>query len=564
MQVVSQAGEHTDVPPVQVASQGKSRRDLLNIGLICAIFLVVVLLVPPVRNFPMDDDWAYAQSVRDLLNGHFQLSHWAQAIALGHITWAALLAYFLGFSFTTLSIANLAVGLFGLVVFYLLLRQLGINPAYALFGVAVLGFNPMYVYLSYSFMTDVSLVTFMLAALLCFVLAFKTPVVRESWLWWGSVACALAYLNRQFGALVPLAVLLYMWSAREWTWRRVAAVTLIPVVSAVGYALWEYSQPVPVVAALLDQIRAFAFQNPGQAVVLRVLDIVYTIAIPGLCLLPLLFIRGRNRYSLIAFGLIAALQIYVLRATGTVLPVMGNVVDHTGFFTAYQSPWPEWVWAGLAIAGSLTLCLFIGSLLNGPRPSSIWDAFRRNLGSDSGTERDPAHILYILLTLLVPVTLFLPPFLFDRYFLPMIPLLMVPTLRYLQQHASPSLAWWRWALVLPLALFSMIGMRDLFEFYGLRWNQAEALVQTSGVARHNIDAGYEWIGWYLFEEGERLMVERGDYTHLDMPAMAVLDPVYRFSNVPVEGYEQVASTPYRNWLAGGAEWHLLLLKRTGD
>ncbi|HEX8228108.1 MAG TPA: hypothetical protein VF826_02220 [Chloroflexia bacterium] len=86
----------------------------------------------------------------------------------------------------------------------------------------------------------------------------------------------------------------------------------------------------------------------------------------------------------------------------------------------------------------------------------------------------------------------------------------------------------------------------------------------SGVPHRNIDAGYEWVGWHLFEEGARLIRETGDYTHVAMPAQAVLDPVYLFNTLPLEGYEQVDSLPYRYWLTGGEERHLLLLKRTGD
>jgi hypothetical protein len=559
-QVAPEANEHVSVPSTAV----NRRADLLNIGIVVAVFLAIVLLVPPIRNFPMDDDWAYAASVKDLLAGNFHISSWAQAIALGHIGLAALLSYFLGFSFTTLTISNLVVSLLGLIFFYLLLRQLAINPAYALFGVAVLGFNPMYAYLSYTFMTDVSFLAASVAALLCFMVAFKAPVVRESWLWWGSVAIALAYLDRQFGALIPLAVLIYMWVVREWTWRRALAVMFIPVVSGASYAIWELLQPTPVVAALLDQMRAFAFQNPGQAMVLRVFDLVYTIAIPGLCLLPLLFVRGRARNFLFVFCLVAALQIYVLRATGTVLPVMGNVVDHTGFFTTYQALWPEWVWAVLALAGTLTLCLVVGSLVRGIQWGTLKSVLRRDAVSDGKVARDPAQIAYILLVLLVPATALLPPFLFDRYFLPLFPLLMIAVLRYLQQHASPSPAWWRWALLVPIALFSMLGIRDLYEFYTLRWNRAEALVASKGLERHNVDAGYEWVGWYLFDEGERVIRQTGDYTHLEMPAEAALDPVYRFNTVPIEGYEQVDTLPYRYWLAGGQERHLLLLKRKGD
>jgi hypothetical protein len=160
---------------------------------------------------------------------------------------------------------------------------------------------------------------------------------------------------------------------------------------------------------------------------------------------------------------------------------------------------------------------------------------------------------------LVPVTFVLPYSLFDRYLLPMLPPVILVALRILQR-ASPSPAWWRWAALVPIALFSVGGMHDVSALSELRWYRAETLA-ASGIAHRNINAGFEWIGWHLYEEGEKLVREKALGTVSDMPGMVVLDPVYLFSEVPQTGYEQIDETTYRSWLGGWAERHILLLKR---
>ena len=80
-----------------------SKADKINIAVITFIWAIAVVLVNPIGDFPLNDDWAYAQSVKSLLEtGNFQLPGWAVANLLPQALWGALFCLPFGFSFTAL------------------------------------------------------------------------------------------------------------------------------------------------------------------------------------------------------------------------------------------------------------------------------------------------------------------------------------------------------------------------------------------------------------------------------------------------------------------------------
>lgn len=119
------------------------RGDVRNLCLLLVGFAAVLILIPPVRAYPMSDDWIYAQSVKRLLDLNYRPHDQALAISLGHLVWGALLSVVFGYSFVTLTAATLLMSATCLTVFYLLLRQLRVASQPALLGTALLGFNPM-------------------------------------------------------------------------------------------------------------------------------------------------------------------------------------------------------------------------------------------------------------------------------------------------------------------------------------------------------------------------------------------------------------------------------------
>ncbi len=56
--------------------------------MLLAAYLLPLIIVSPIAEFPLIDDWAYAQSVRQLVEeGHLHISNWSAANLVFQIIW---------------------------------------------------------------------------------------------------------------------------------------------------------------------------------------------------------------------------------------------------------------------------------------------------------------------------------------------------------------------------------------------------------------------------------------------------------------------------------------------
>src|SRR5438094_1729155 len=176
--------------------------------IVLALAIAAVLLAaPPLGEFPINDDWLYARTVQGLVErGQLEVPAWGASSLVLQAYWGALFARLFGFSHLALRASTLVLAAVGLVGFYLLLREL-LDPGRALLGTLLLLVNPLYVTLSYSFMTDVPFLSLTLWALFCYTRALRGQRPHLGWLAGGSLFAGGAFLVRQFGAALPLAAL---------------------------------------------------------------------------------------------------------------------------------------------------------------------------------------------------------------------------------------------------------------------------------------------------------------------------------------------------------------------
>ena len=553
--------------PLQASQTTKigslSRTDLRNLSLVLFGFLVVVLLIPPVRSFPITDDWAYAQSVSQLLGGTYSPHDYVQPTALGHLMWGALFSLVLGQSFTTLAIANLFMSATCLTTLYLLFRQVGLGPNMALLGTALLGLNPIYVYLSYSFMTEITFTTFMLGSCLCYIRGMQwyqhnQGSDREALLWLlvGSIMASLAYLTRQFGLLLLPAAVGYMWWSGRLTWRRAAAAAAIPLAVFLGYTLFERTLPPRMVDLLVSGALESGLRDPLEYLTRRLQLDTWVAPALGLSLLPLIRLPRRPLYAVPLLALIVFFQVKSLTSYGSVFPRSGNIVDHTGFVMQFYEAariWSEELWVLLGVFGALIVSLHVVASAELAYKWLRARPWRQRI-------EDPALLLYAMALLQIAATFIASSFLFDRYLLPILPLLMVPELRRLAKREAGQGRDWRPALVLPIALFSIIGQRDYMEHATVRWRAAEQIA-TLGVSPEQIDAGMEWAAWHSYATAADYIREKQDLTHAIFPPDAILDPAFAVSDLRLQGYTEIDSLPYVSWLNGGQARRVLLQKR---
>src|SRR4051794_14269705 len=268
-----------DTAPLEVEEARAPVRpgvDRRNVLLIIAGFVGVLLLIPPGHEYPIIDDWIYAGSVQNqLTTGAFSMPPQSQANLAGLTLWGTLWARVFGLSYTTLTAATLALGLVGLLAFYGLARRVDVPPAGALLGTALLGFNPLFLHLSYSFMTDVPFLALVLVACYGYVRGLQAPAGARGlvWLWEAGLFIGWAFLIRQFALLAPLAfggVLLLngLWT-RRWRWRELLLIVLVPGLIMGAWTFYTRDwPPTPTSAAAMARAQVYVFKEPWLRVFL--------------------------------------------------------------------------------------------------------------------------------------------------------------------------------------------------------------------------------------------------------------------------------------------------------
>ena len=549
-----------EVTPIGAVELGSA--DVRNLCFVLIGFAIVLILIPPVRTYPMSDDWAYAQSVLRMLALDYRPHDWTQPTSLGHLIWGATVSFLFGFNFTTLTVATLLISAACLVVMYLLLRHLGVASQPALLGTALLGFNPMYVYLSYSFMTDITFVLYLLAGCLFYVKAIQSR--GDYWFLLGSGATALAYLTRQHGILLAPAVVFFLWWAKQLSLRRTLLSLALPLATVAIYIAWERTQPAPLVSELVAQTINSQLRDPIGSAWLQLRRSVVVLQLAGLSLLPLIFyFQPRHPIFAVPIFLVMFLfQFNVIQVFGTVFPPFGSLVDHTGLLMydyAKQPVWSEQLWTFLGILGTLSMSLFLVSCFQ-----ALCSTLQKTRPTSTRAHSHPILLVYTAGVLLTAVSIS-SPFLNDRYLLPILPMLTLYPLRRISAHAvEPGKAHRRvrimWLPIAPIALFSLLAMRDYQAHSKARWDAAERLVSV-GVPRHQVNAGFEWMGWYLFDAGVERVRQSGDLKNAGTAYRATLDPLYLVSDLPQPGHTQIDSVPYKSWLQGGQVNNVLVLQR---
>lgn len=82
----------------------------LNIFILLIIFLIVEVIINPIGEFCLNDDWVYAASVKTLLSkGVFEIGSWPAMTLYAHVLWGFVFVKLFGFSFTVLRFSILVL-----------------------------------------------------------------------------------------------------------------------------------------------------------------------------------------------------------------------------------------------------------------------------------------------------------------------------------------------------------------------------------------------------------------------------------------------------------------------
>ena len=109
------------------------------------------------------------------------------------------------------------------------------------------------------------------------------------------------------------------------------------------------------------------------------------------------------------------------------------------------------------------------------------------------------NISFVYWLILLYIILFLIIAIFDRYLLMVLPLLLIYISQALRDYGYSKFIFL--TVLLIMMAYGGIGTYDYLSWQRTRWTMGKELI-AQGVARQDIEGGYEWNGWYLYNHPE--------------------------------------------------------------
>ncbi len=502
--------------------------------------------------FPVADDWAYAHAVRSWLEtGHMERLPWTWVPLWTHAALGTAFSAAFGFSFQTLRLASFVMGWVGVLGVYALCRQLGARPGWSALGAATLAANPLYVLLSFTFMTDVPFAAAVTWSLVLLVRGLEGRA--RGWLVAGLGVALLAVGSRQFALpLFPAVALAALWRGP----RRGAAAAWALAAGALAFAMLFVPAPSGPASGASGQLagasRWLSMWMDPHLPYFAARNVLSFVTYLGLFLAPVIGLRrlpaGRARALGLAACGAAGATLLVLAPTRVRMPFAVDLVtaSHLGVLTTHGAETlagaPPALWWTAAAAG-LALGLFAAARL-GSEVVAGWGALRER----------PGWLLLVLFPLAY-LGMVLPRWpAFDRYLLPVLPALvavLVAPLAGTARAARGALPLGA-ALALGLAALATLGTHDYLAHLRARQALLDGLL-AAGVPSRCIDGGQEFAGWHDYHPNFGMSGHRWVWDDAFVVSAAAELP----------GYRAVDGAEFRRWLPPGRESLTVFRRKSG-
>jgi len=559
------------------------------------LLLLTNLLVSPVGEFSLNDDWIHAKAVQRLLEeGQYRGHSYVAATLVAQAYWAALFCKIFGFSFTVLRVSTLVLSLVGAWAMARCGLALGLSRNLALLCGALVAINPLVLNLSYSFMTDVPFLAMSILSGLFFLLALQTP--RAPLIFWGSFFAVVAFFVRQFGVMLPVAfaaTVFVLWCQKQYrvSWSMVFAL-ICPWLAAVAIALY---------LGTIKDAGTPIFQSLQGRFLMSAMDglrhIPVSLCYIGFFALPLgagrlwqivrkYDVWNRKRLTIFLGFCCASLAMFFLPK---ILFFVGSV------FLNKQSLWlNQYAYRMPLLKGDYLLDLAVGHIqLSDVNPQPVvsigrwwWpitfaalgvagliflncvDIFydvRRQQDENNVLQKRTHQQLFLLLWGLILLAIAYNPgrfFVYDRYLIPALPPLILLLAYQMSRFKLKGAMWFATFSCTLLYIFSVVCLQDY-----MGWNSAATAAQNKlmtvyAVNSESIRGLDTFNGWYNSDKFMQIYKTK-KWQDADLTGLGpwVFDDEYIVATKqPKPGYEKFEEIPYFSWL-GMQERAIVIYKR---
>ena len=498
------------------------------------------LLVPPWGNFPLNDDWTAALSVKAFIeSGEAFYAPWLSAMSHVSILYGIVVTKLLGFSFDALRMGTIILALGSLALFYAILRRMAISKSVSWILVGLLAVNPLFINLSYTFLSDIPALFLLLLSFYCYL---RSCQKNTWWLFFAVLISVVGFFTRQINLLLLVAIglvsLKQCWEKKLSVKQCVAAFSF-PLIIGVAVYLWLghlHLLPGQVGARFLSQGMSYAeifLKNIWQFATL--IALFFSPIVCGVV------IKNGEYWKQRAFWLYAmgggVLAVFV-GYYWTHFQLLGNIISRYGLGATREvmqgdlAVWgKDWWYVAMYVLGGI----FVGMVIFLLRT-------HRNLFSFT-SEKIQVVVLFILLYggLLCVIQSY------DRYLLVLLPFLLILLAPLLTLRCSRVMLI---ALILVQWGYGVVGEHNYLAWNQARWELGDRVLHH-GVNAQDIEGGYEWNGWMYYRQTQMNPIGTITpawapwYVH-DLYPGDTMPYIIAFS--PLGGYRVIDSQKVDGWL----------------
>ncbi|NHC34289.1 glycosyltransferase family 39 protein [Scytonema millei] len=553
------------------------RTEAINVFAIAVFWVFMIVLVNPLGDFPLIDDWAFGKSVKSIIEqGDFYFSSWNGMNLFSQILWGALFCLPFGFSFTALRFSTLTLGLIGILSTYGLFREVKLSPKIALCGTLIVAVNPLYFLLSNTFMTDVPFFAFAILSLLFLIRGLRKNSGIEIYI--GVFIVCVALLIRQLAMAILLAfgcAYLFKNGFNSKNFFKGFFPASLGLLVQFIYQKWltlhlanhnAYGTQVKNIFNILSEkgIEYILYKFTSQTIV----SLVYL----GLFIFPFLvillpvkfknFTCQQKNIGLFFVASISTIIVGRLIISNKLIPYPNNILSKFGFgplflrdtyYSFNEIIIPDALkifWVFVTVVGGIGAAILIMYLF-----FSIWQIFSKNFISELSKKWLSVFILSTILIYFFPLGIGI---LFDRYLIFLIPLLIMlvalPFININDKKNNSTAIVIALSTILVFGAFTLGATHDYLSWNRIRWQALNNLMQEFQITPNHIDGGFEFNGWYLYDSKYKPKHNRSFWW--------VDKDDYVVSFAAFTGYEEVKRYPLKRWLPFGPDKIVVLHKTT--
>ena len=460
------------------------------VALVVGWYAFALVVLHPLADGPVADSWIYGGAVRWFLaTGEIRFPGFTEAMPVAQLLYGAAWGSIFGTGAVSLDLANVLLGIVAALLMYALAIRCGARRWQALAAAGMLICNPCYLFLSFSFMSEISFLAALIGSHLAFANAQGDRQIPYLWLSAGLAVAAFAV--RPFGGAAVLGAMgaILIFDGHRAKLEQLASMLAPFIVALIGCALiWIWLTVIrPPPWALTENAARmkYIFLVPIREY-LR-MGVLGPLLYLGIVLSPLALLRVASRKT----GRIFAL--------GTIIFIASLMVTRLG------RDYP--VTPEMSCFGGCSNALLLRGMPNRFEWQGWWQYVAMLLGSIGGAGLISATVEVVPRLTRVSTAVFLTAgiywmamiplwFFNDRYFLVLVPaaVLMLALTSLPEKFPLRAAAF---AMTAAMGLLSLAG--DYAYQRGLTAVMvARDTLEKRGIPRTKIDAGYELNGLDLY------------------------------------------------------------------